>query len=403
VSDARVPAPRSVLVVEDQAHVARGHMPVRFAELAAGFAALGHHVEVLTSRGWYFAARGAPFRVHRYGAIARSLARLCDKLLFVPMPAPARGWVRRGAFMLRVVVMVGATRARRARMPPGTNVVIVSDANFPALLAAIAGPGRWLKYVFYPPRKSSTPIGRRSAALVQRAASRAERARRARGGRCIIAVPAEARRREWVSTLPGLEVVVLPVAGVGDARVIPDARGQLGIAGTERLALLFGAIYSSKDPDVVFRAFEEHADGALAGWALMAVGTVAGGAPPSLCALTRPGFVDDHVRALAYNAADLVVISFFSGFLANSGTLMDAITWGVPVVCSDGCAPADVVREFNLGTIFEPGDAASLADAVRAAPSHLDPGDIARVRAALSNRAVAQRMLDALEHERFAV
>jgi hypothetical protein len=58
-----------VLVVEDRADRPVGHWPVLFAEVAAGFAAVGCRVAVLTSRGWYFAGeRGVPFRVYEYGA-----------------------------------------------------------------------------------------------------------------------------------------------------------------------------------------------------------------------------------------------------------------------------------------------------------------------------------------------
>ena len=42
----------------------------------------------------------------------------------------------------------------------------------------------------------------------------------------------------------------------------------------------------------------------------------------------------------------------------------NTITWGVPVVCSDGSLPTDVVHEYRLGTLFEAGDADSLARAV---------------------------------------
>ena len=57
----------------------------------------------------------------------------------------------------------------------------------------------------------------------------------------------------------------------------------------------------------------------------------------------------------------------------------DAITWGVPVVCSDGSLPADVVREYRLGTLFRAGDADSLC-ASRAArvPAAIHPDDLAR-------------------------
>jgi glycosyltransferase involved in cell wall biosynthesis len=99
-----------------------------------------------------------------------------------------------------------------------------------------------------------------------------------------------------------------------------------------------------------------------------------------------------------YSAADLVVVSFRPTIQRNSAVVMDALSWGVPVVCSDGSPAADVVCEYRLGTIFESGNPDSLERAINAAPTRIEAADLARARTALSNRAVAARLLDALQY-----
>jgi glycosyltransferase involved in cell wall biosynthesis len=113
-------------------------------------------------------------------------------------------------------------------------------------------------------------------------------------------------------------------------------------------------------------------------------------------AIIMAGHLDDTMRGLVFSAADLVVLSFRPGFRRNSGVLMDAVSWGVPVVCSDGSSIAEIVQGYRLGGTFTAGDAHSLARAVRNAPGCIEPADLARSRAELSNRAVAARFLEAL-------
>jgi glycosyltransferase involved in cell wall biosynthesis len=126
------------------------------------------------------------------------------------------------------------------------------------------------------------------------------------------------------------------------------------------------------------------ASSGLSGWRLITGGQV-GGEP-----------ADEETRALLYSAADVVVLSFVRDLDRDSGGLMDAVGWGVPVVCSDHSVPADIVRTDRLGTIFSPGDPASLRAAIDAVPRELDPRDLERARHELSNTAIAIRLLGAL-------
>ena len=134
----------------------------------------------------------------------------------------------------------------------------------------------------------------------------------------------------------------------------------------------------------------------LPGWQLVVGGPVADWVPEALAALRFDGSVDVATRDLLFAAADVVVLSFGSNYVRDSGTLMDALSFGVPVVCSTRSTAGDLVQNYRLGTVFEPGDADSLRAALRDVPDALDPRDVERARLELSNTVVALRFLDAI-------
>ena len=78
---------------------------------------------------------------------------------------------------------------------------------------------------------------------------------------------------------------------------------------------------------------------------------------------------------------------------------MDAISAGVPVVCSDDSTAAAIVRKYKLGVIFAPGDARSLAQAMTVVPDRIAPRDLERAQDELSSRAVARQCLLAMTQE----
>jgi glycosyltransferase involved in cell wall biosynthesis len=351
-----------VVIVEDRAELPFGHYSTLCADLATAFADLGHHVELLTTRGWAGEwdgrTRHASFAVHRYGPWATRLERLGAR------------W--------RVAAMMGAARAHRRRSgDPSALTVVISYAFDPVLAAALCGPGNWLFYQFGPRGSGRRSLVRRAVTL---AARRSERRRHRHGGSARIAVPSPRWCAGWEATVPFLRPVAIPVAGCRRRERIPDARARLGIEPSERVGLLFGASHPGKDVDVVFRTFA-----GLSGWRLLTGGQVGG------------EVADEATRELLYSAADVVVLSFVADLDRDSGGLMDAIGWGVPVVCSDESLPADIVREYRLGTIFTPGDGASLRAALAEVPERLDPRDLERARHALSNTTIALRTLGAFD------
>jgi glycosyltransferase involved in cell wall biosynthesis len=352
-----------VVIVEDRAHLPFGHYPGLCADLADAFADVGCTVELLTERGWAGESDGRPpdhrFAVRRYGRRAERLARLGER------------W--------RVPAMIGSARVRRRHLgDPSTLTIVIALGVDPVLASALCGPGDWLFCAFGPRRASQDSWYRRAVALAARFAAR----RRARhGGAARVAVPSSRWTAGWEDAAPFLRPVAIPIAGCRRRERIPDARSRLGVGPGERVALLFGASHPGKDVDVVFGAFT-----GLAGWRLVTGGQV-GGEP-----------ADEETRALLYSAADVVVLSFVRDLDRDSGGLMDAIGWGVPVVCSDHSMPADLVRTYRLGTIFTPGDQASLRAALDDVPRQLDPGDLERARHELSNTSIALRLLGALEN-----
>jgi glycosyltransferase involved in cell wall biosynthesis len=374
---------RRVLVVEDRAHRALGHFPSLFAEVAIGLAENGCSVEVLTSNGWLFdGQQPVPFVVRRYGLVDRWCFRFGEAFVTT---RGLRGLARRA----RTRALVHAARARcRAAGTPQPDVVVVSTRIDTLSAVAHAGDGRWLFHSMFPPRGSSRAVRR---------AERAERRRREAGGRARVATHDGEIRDAWAETATFVEPVRLPIAGVRTARPVPNARLRLGLSADDNVALLFGTAHGDKDVDLVSRVFDDLAD-----WLLLVAGRVRddfvqrhAGAGPD--AFVLGGFVDNATRDVVYSAADLVVLSFDRGFRRDSGVLMDAISFAVPVVCSDDSGPADLVREYHLGVVFEPGDFDSLERAIATAPSQIEPTDLARAQSELSNRAVARRLLDALE------
>jgi len=384
---------RTVIVIEDWAHRSEGHFPRRFAELTEAFTALGWHGEVLTSRGWVHEtdADPVPFAVSRYGRLALVLDRVASRLQRVSRQTRLGNLARTFGGQLRVMAIVGSARSIRRRTNGSADVVVLSYGIDVVLAAALAGRGRWLFYAFEPP---SVVLEGRQIRLESRLAKWAERRRRAQGGGACIVTPYERSRAEWSAIAPFMTPTVLAIAGCSVSFPIPNARDQLGIFPADRIALIFGSKYN-KDCDVVWRAFSELED-----WRLLIGGHVtdlyiAAGQP---LAARRPilidGFVSNATRELAYSAADLVILSFRPDYERNSGTLMDAISWGIPVVCSERSGAAELVQRFRLGVTFTPGDAQSLANAVRLAPERIHDDDLHRARNDLSNAAVATRFLE---------
>jgi glycosyltransferase involved in cell wall biosynthesis len=191
---------------------------------------------------------------------------------------------------------------------------------------------------------------------------------------------------------------VIPLASAVATERIDDARRALALGADEQVALYFGANFAAKDPQTVWRGFAS-----LPNWRLLVAGSGTSAAfrawaehePDAVPGLhvVGEGFVDELTKARLYSVADLLVVSFHPGRNEDSASLTDAISWGVPVVCSSGGHAAELVMRYGLGVLFEAGDASSLVEAVTTAPREPDPAGLQRARHDLSFSTAARRCL----------
>ena len=182
----------------------------------------------------------------------------------------------------------------------------------------------------------------------------------------------DARAIEMLELGPGRIAVVTPgsYAGVyppGEGRAA--AREALGVK-REPVALSFGELRAHKDVDVLLDAFgriEREAMLVVAGHpkdkAVAAALAAAAERDPRL--RFRPGFVPEELVADLFAAADVAVVARGDG--GTSGSLILALTFGLPVVAADRPTYRDLLADGEAGWLFRPGEAASLAAALDAA------------------------------------
>jgi glycosyltransferase involved in cell wall biosynthesis len=387
---------RRVVLVELNAHREFGHFPVVFAELATELLDLGCAVQTLTRRGWSLDSDPGfpPLDIHRYGRLEEGATRWSERLQHL--------WPHRVGDRLRRIAMsalITATARRLRKRINATDVVVVTHVPEPLVAAVVAGAGRWLLYQYDGPVPTLTPRGA-STSVWWRIARRSELRRQQRGGRMRIAASTSGRQREWAEAVPWFDPVAIPFIAVRPRDTIEHARSRLGLPEHRSLSLLFGA-HPLKDLECVWRAFAEMPERTL---------VIAGGladeeyrawsaANPHahLDAIVFDGFVDEATRELLYAAVDHVIVSYKADVESDSGNVMDAIAAGRPVICSDRCSAARVVRDHALGVTFEPSNPRSLVEVVRNAPTAIDAERLREAREEFSGRRVAQRNLEALE------
>ena len=81
-----------------------------------------------------------------------------------------------------------------------------------------------------------------------------------------------------------------------------------------------------------------------------------------------PGRVPDEAMASYWAAADVAVFAYRR--LTHSGALLEAMSYGLPVIAPDVPAVRELVREGETGFLFAPGDTASLRAAMQRAQAH---------------------------------
>jgi beta-1,4-mannosyltransferase len=171
----------------------------------------------------------------------------------------------------------------------------------------------------------------------------------------------------------GRRVVVVPhgsyvgVYPAGQGRA--SARAGLGVGG-ERVALCFGELRGHKDVDVLLDGFARVEAAAV----LVVAGhpkdatvaeTIEGAAAKDPRIRPRLQFVPNDEVADLFAAADVAVVPRGDG--GTSGSLILALSFGLPVVAADREAYRELTADGAAGWLFAPGEPESLARTLSAA------------------------------------
>jgi glycosyltransferase involved in cell wall biosynthesis len=367
-----------VILFEDHAHLPYGHYGLLYRQFAEALALEGYEVHVITRRGP--AGDNAGLGI----AGAASISCLARRHRALAAFGYRAGVVTGGRFGngIRQTALVAAVRRRARRLPDGerTAALIMSSVDIAWAAALAPARARWLLYAFTPaakPHKPGSPVLNRIAAI-------RDRRRRRAGGRVELGVQHAGEAANWRARHPWLDPLVLPNTGsdpsTPTSRV--EARRLLGLPADGNIGLVLGHAQGSKDVTAAFTAFSGAAHPGAG--RLVAAGTrmaerfdALRDARPELrfdAVTLFDGYVGFEERHLLYSAANYAVISFVNGWPFSSGTLADAVSYGLPVCCSEPGEAARLVTEYGLGVLFPAGDADALvAAAADAASFTVDP------------------------------
>lgn len=230
-----------------------------------------------------------------------------------------------------------------------------------------------------------------------------EASRRRHGGWVRLVCNNDVAAISWQRDHPSVCPAVVPLAGAAAVEPAPKgaARAELGLDPDDVIALAFGRTHNGRDTATVFRAFE----GPTAPARLVVAGE---GFTVELDKLVAKhpsarfphvsmfeGTQSDARKHALHSAADYVVLSFTPGLPNDSGSLADAMSYGLPVCCSDPSGPAVLVRQWSLGLLYDAGDASSLrAAAAEMARFRLDEVGRARFIDERSTVRIARRLFE---------
>jgi hypothetical protein len=374
------PSARHILLVEDNADLAHGHYAPLMRLVAIGFRGLGCQVTCLTGLGLHADDRcrlPASCDLRRYRPTSRVLLRLVRRGLAGP-PGPLGDRVRHLCVRLRALLLVREIRRDTDLLggPAEIGVVVLSSALHPVYAAALAPlDAHWVLMRHAPTGHRARANWRRwsAAASADRIAAARERRRAAAGGRVVVAGAYRGLLESWSARAPWLTTGLVPLPVDSRVSPVPKARARraLGLPARGQVVLFFGSIHAGKSPETVWSAWclGDRPDSIL-----VAAGH---GVRRSLDAWlerhpdgdgTRvavlDGDVDEDTKELLFGAADLGLCSFVAQPNGASATLTDYGARAIPVCCSSGGDPAEQVRTYGLGKVFEAGSPRSLAAAV---------------------------------------
>jgi glycosyltransferase involved in cell wall biosynthesis len=209
--------------------------------------------------------------------------------------------------------------------------------------------------------------------------------------------------------VPADRLVVIPhpsYAGVYPAAAPREAaRFELSLWPDELVFLAFGAIRPYKGIDGLLVAWRAAAAAFVAPRRLVVAGGVTAGpgtdellldlaVTPDVAAFPRR--IEDHVVGDFFRAADIAVLTRTQAL--NSGVLLLALTFGLPVIAPRFAAAAELLDD-RVALLYELGDHDGLVDALLRAPELVagHPADHAREIAARFDPAeISRRFMDEL-------
>ena len=378
---ARVP-PTRLLIVEHQANLREGHYMKELEAVATAAARDGHEVHVLAD---------GPLAIEREH---RSLEGVAGVHRVSPHWARAAqrgrrlstlGRGRRWASFVLPLRMIGYARHQRA-LVRGVAECAAELGGVPTLVLSWQLRVHWA--VGLAPRSARWAVYKHSAGgnpprsvLLSGVFAWRERRREAAGGWVRLVANSAAVEALWKQRFSYLTSVVSPLAGVAPQDRVDrrTARAELGLALDGPIALAFGVAHPGKDLDAVLLAF---AGGRASGRLVLAGAECAQQLRDTQTQHPTTDLSDvtvfdgpqsDEVKTLLHSAADYVVLSYRRNRDNDSGSLADAVGFGLPVCCSDHSTAAELVRTYRLGTVFSAED----AEALRAATTEM-PGFVLR-------------------------
>ncbi len=169
------------------------------------------------------------------------------------------------------------------------------------------------------------------------------------------------------------KVVCIPLGTVSDFTPVSksEARKKLGLPRDGIIMLSFGAPNTGKNIEVVVKAAKQVTEIFVvhAGTQTFSLGS-----NPTM--LTKKYELDERTaifdyyvpeeeKPLFFCASDAILLSYTKAFKSTSSMLWEAAKYRLPVISSNANQLGKVVKEYNLGLLFEAEDAQSLVDAIR--------------------------------------
>ncbi|MFG1921073.1 hypothetical protein [Cryptosporangium sp. NPDC048952] len=387
--------PAGLVLIEPHAHRAGGHwrhalpalagsgVPVvavvlngispgnRTALFAAGATVTTHPPARCTS-GWALLAAGRA--VDRCARILLAATRRNPR-----WPVRLRRFPHQITMVSRCLVEAASLRTGRMLAPAAPQIVLTASETLHSLAAAWGNAAH--VRIVHELYTTEDFLLRALGATVRR-----------HRDRVALLCPTPGVRDAFITAFPGMTSMVMPFALTAPTDYMSDNErraARAALPGETPVAVLIGGWWPHKDPATVIDAFRK----TDRPWQVIVAGTPV---DPTLLAhwdhmthltvtVHARDVESDELRRL-YAAADVTIVSRVRGATATkeSGLLMDAVRYGVPVLISDhDPALTSRLRAEPWVRIFGTGDSGDLAGALRSVADaplpRPQPGDAARL------------------------